>query len=249
MRYFFEIAYKGTAYHGWQKQSNATSVQEVMEETLGTLFQRKIEITGSGRTDKGVHCEQQFFHADIAETLKIPRLLHQLNAFLGPDMAIASIRPVKETAHARFDALEREYQYRITTRKNPFLNEYAYYFFQALDISAMNKAAEKLRLYEDFEAFSKVKTAVNTFNCKITRAEFVRHNELLIFYVSANRFLRGMVRTITGTLLDVGAGKTTIEQFEQIILEKNRNKAGRSVPAKGLFLTGVTYPSDIFLDK
>ena len=246
MRYFFEIAYKGTNYHGWQKQLNAVSVQGVLEKTFSVFFQDTITITGSGRTDSGVHCEQQFFHVDIEKEFDIEECLYRLNTFLPPDISILSIRKVKPEAHARFDATERRYEYRISRVKNPFLTDTAYRFLKPLDLDEMNLAASLLMEYKDFQCFSKIKTDAATFNCNITRAEWV-DNDLIIFYVSANRFLRGMVRAITGTLLDVGQGKTTVKDFEEIIRSKDRKKAGVSTPPQGLFLTHVDYPSNVFL--
>lgn len=247
MRYFFEIAYKGTNYHGWQKQLNAISVQGVLEKTLSTFFRDDISITGSGRTDTGVHCEQQYFHADLKEEFESEEVIYRLNTFLPADISIRSIRKVKPDAHARFDALERRYEYRISRVKNPFLNETAYKFLKDLNISDMNLAAAVLLEHSDFQSFSKIKTDAATFNCNITRAEWVLDNDLIIFYVSANRFLRGMVRAITGTLLDVGMGKSSISDFEEIIKSKDRKRAGVSTPSEGLFLTRVNYPDSIFI--
>lgn len=247
MRYFFEIAYKGTNYHGWQKQLNAVSVQGVLEKTLSIFFRDEISITGSGRTDSGVHCEQQYFHADLKEEFETEEILYRLNTFLPADISIRSIRKVKSGAHARFDALERRYEYRISAVKNPFLNEMSYKFLKELDLSQMNLAASLLLKYKDFQCFSKIKTDKATFNCSITKAEWKVDNDMIIFYVSANRFLRGMVRAITGTLLDVGMGKSSVNDFEEIIQSKDRKKAGVSTPPEGLFLTKVNYPVSIFI--
>lgn len=247
MRYFFEIAYKGTNYHGWQKQPNAVSVQEIIEDTLSTFFQESVSITGSGRTDRGVHCIQQYFHVDLEKTINPEELIFKLNRFLPADISIKGIRKVKPSAHARFDATERTYEYRISRFKNPFLNDFSYQFMKPLDIEKMNLAAGTLLKYEDFQCFSKVKSNTATFNCTITYSKWIFENDQLKFYVSANRFLRGMVRAITGTLLDVGVGKLTVKDFEEVIMSKDRKKAGRATPAQGLFLTGVSYPDDIYL--
>lgn len=247
LRYFFEISYKGTAYHGWQRQRNALSVQEVVEDALSVMFQEDITVTGSGRTDTGVHCEQQFFHVDLAQPVVEADLLHRLNAFLPGDISIGSIRRVRDDAHARFDAVRRKYAYRISRRKNPFLKDLCYHFYLPLDVDKMNLAASRLLLHEDFQSFSKVKTDTFTYLCDIGMAEWVEENGMLVFYVSANRFLRGMVRALVGTLMEVGRGRVSLEAFEDIIASKDRKQAGRSAPPQGLFLTEVTYPEDIFI--
>lgn len=248
MRYFFEISYKGTAYHGWQKQRNALSIQEVVEGALSTVLQKEITVTGSGRTDTGVHCEQQFFHVDVEQPVDEAGLMRRLNTFLPADISIGSIREVRMDAHARFDALQRKYVYRISRRKNPFLKDLCYHFYLPLDVDKMNLAASRLLLYNDFQSFSKVKTDTFTYLCDIKLAEWVEENEMLIFYVSANRFLRGMVRALVGTLLEVGRGNISLEGFEAIIASKDRKKAGRAAPPQGLFLAEVRYPKDIFIN-
>lgn len=247
LRYFFEISYNGTAYHGWQRQRNALSVQEVIENALSIMFQEDKTVTGSGRTDTGVHCEQQFFHVDLKQEIVEAELLRRLNAFLPGDISIGSIRKVRDDAHARFDAVRRKYAYRICRRKNPFLKDLCYHFYLPLDVDKMNLAAAKLLLHDDFQSFSKVKTDTFTYLCDISLAEWVEENEMLIFYVSANRFLRGMVRALVGTLLEVGRGHISLEEFEGIIASKDRRKAGRAAPPQGLFLTEVIYPEDIFI--
>ncbi|MBI1768479.1 MAG: tRNA pseudouridine(38-40) synthase TruA [Bacteroidetes bacterium] len=246
MRYFFEISYNGSRYHGWQNQTNAVGVQQVVEDALSKLMRDKIEIVGSGRTDSGVHCAQQFFHADFKTELKASDLIHRLNSFLPSDIAIRSITKAKDNAHARYDARERSYEYRITTKKDPLLVGYSYYFFKSLDVEAMNRAATLLIGEHDFTSFSKVKTDVNHFVCNIIKAKWHKKNDLLIFEISANRFLRGMVRAIVGTLLDVGTEKISHRDFQEIIKSKDRKKAGTNVPAEGLFLTRVKYRNGIF---
>lgn len=246
MRYFFEIAYKGTNYAGWQSQPNAIGVQAVVENALSKLLRKEISILGSGRTDTGVHCEQQFFHVDVAQALDEVSFLGKINSFLPNDIAIRSIHLVNEEAHARFSATERAYEYRITTKKNPFLEEQALYYFKEVDIDLMNKAAAMLVGVHDFEAFSKVKTDVNNFNCNLIRAEWVKEGDKLIFHISANRFLRGMVRAIVGTLLEVGSGKLSLQDFKLILESKDRRQAGMNVAPHGLFLTSVIYPPSIF---
>ncbi|GHM99731.1 tRNA pseudouridine synthase A [Cytophagales bacterium WSM2-2] len=246
MRYFFEISYNGTRYHGWQNQANAIGVQQVVEDALSKLFRNKVEITGSGRTDTGVHCAQQFFHADFKSEINTSDLMHRLNSFLPRDIAIHSIQKVKENAHARYDAHERAYEYRITTKKDPLLSGYSFYFFKPLDIERMNRAARLLLGKHDFTSFSKVNTDVNHFICDIKKAKWHKKKDLLVFEIAANRFLRGMVRAIVGTLLDVGSEKISLHDFQEIIKGKDRKKAGMNVPAEGLFLMKVKYPKRIF---
>jgi tRNA pseudouridine38-40 synthase len=247
MRFFFEITYSGTNYHGWQNQANAVGVQEVVEGALSKIFRTKIEIVGSGRTDTGVHCVQQFFHTDLDKELDEKTWLVKINSLLPKDIAIRSIRKVKDDAHARYDAVERSYQYKITQTKNPLLVGQAYYFFKEVDVSNLNKAAALLLGKQDFECFSKVKTDVNHFICTIKKAHWNQKDGLLVFTITANRFLRGMVRAIVGTLLDVGTGKITLAEFETILKSKDRKKAGMNVPPEGLYLTSVKYPKNIFL--
>ncbi len=248
MRYFFEISYKGSSYHGWQSQKNALGVQAVVEEKLHKLFRREISIVGSGRTDTGVHCVQQYFHLDIDQELNYADTLQRLNSFLPSDIAIHSIKKVKIEAHARYMATERTYEYRITQAKNPFMHEFAYYYFRPLDVITMNRAATLLVGEHDFQSFSKVKTDVNHFICDIRKAEWNEKRELLVFTITANRFLRGMVRAIVGSLVDVGTGKTSLKAFQKIVSSKDRKQAGMNVPPEGLFLMNVKYPKSIFLD-
>jgi tRNA pseudouridine38-40 synthase len=248
MRYLFEISYNGTHYAGWQSQNNATGVQTVVENALSKILRAEIKIIGSGRTDTGVHCEQQFFHTDIEKDFRSDNLLVRLNSFLPKDIAIQSVRKIKSTASARYDATERSYRYRITRNKNPFLDGLAWHYFKSADIQTMNKAAALLVGEHDFECFSKVKTDVNHFLCTINKAVWKEEKDELEFTISANRFLRGMVRAIVGTLLDVGSGKTSLKEFQAIIQSRNRRKAGANVPAHGLYLTKVKYPSSIFID-
>ena len=247
MRYFFEIAYHGANYNGWQSQQNAIGVQTVVENVLGTLFRRPVPIVGSGRTDTGVHCEQQYFHVDLTEAFNNARLIQQLNSFLPRDIAIKSIRAVRPDASARYDAIERTYRYQITRVKDPFLQDVAWHYFKPLDIGNMNKAAALLVGEHDFACFSKVKTDVNHFICEVNRAGWIAKGDALTFFISANRFLRGMVRAVVGTLLDVGTGKITQKEFVSILHSKDRKKAGANVPAQGLFLQRVKYPQRIFI--
>lgn len=248
MRFFFEIAYNGTHYNGWQSQQNATGVQEIVEGALSKLLREEINIVGSGRTDTGVHCEQQFFHTDIEKTFDPSNLGLRLNSLLPKDISINSIRKVKPDASARYNAVERTYQYRITRKKNPFLDSLAWHYFKPADMRTLNKAASLLLGEHDFECFSKVKTDVNHFVCDIKKASWSLIDNKLEFTITANRFLRGMVRAIVGTLLDVGSGKISVEEFQLIIKSKDRKRAGANVPAHGLYLTKVRYPKSIFIE-
>ncbi len=245
VRYFIDIAYNGTAYCGWQNQPNAIAVQEVLEKTLSTLLGTDIAITGAGRTDAGVHAKQLFAHFDTSAIEDIQNLVHRINSFLPKDISVQNIFQVKEDAHARFDAEAREYEYHITLKKDPFLEGLAYFVHSKPDVDKMNKAAQSLLNYQDFQCFSRSKTDVKTYHCTITKAHWVQNGNLLIFTISANRFLRNMVRAIVGTLLEIGYGKLTMEDFHQIIDSKNRSNAGASAPAHGLYLTKVVYPKTI----
>ena len=246
MRYFFEICYNGSRYHGWQNQANAIGVQQVVEDALSKLMRSPVAIVGSGRTDTGVHCAQQFFHLDIDREFDRVDLVHRLNSFLPQDIAIRSIIPVKSDAHARYDAMERSYEYKITRVKDPLSVGFTFHYFKSLDIPTMNKAASLLVGEQDFECFSKVKTDVNHFVCDIKKARWNQNENLLVFTITANRFLRGMVRAIVGTLLDVGTGKISIKDFEEIIKSRDRKKAGMNVPPEGLYLISVKYPKKIY---
>lgn len=248
-RYFAEVAYLGTRYHGWQSQHNAHSIQAAIETALETILQEKIKITGSGRTDTGVHAYQQFFHFDTPVQFSKEQLKYQLNALMERDIAIRRIVKVVPDAHARYSAVKRSYIYRICPYKDPFYHGMSYQLYKKLDVPQMNRAADTLRGEKDFTSYSKVKTSVNNFFCNVFGAKWLEEKEtgLLEFHISANRFLRGMVRAVVGTLLQVGEGKMTLEEFEQILASKDRKKAGRSVPAEGLFLSEVTYPEEIFI--
>lgn len=250
MRFFLEIQYDGTNYHGWQKQPNAISVQEILESKLSQLFRGEILTMASGRTDTGVHCNQQFVHFDTEDLEMIPQLIFKLNKMLPSEISIPSIWQVKPEAHTRFDATKRSYIYHIHQNKNPFLTRFSCQFFKELDFGKMNLACEILKEYEDFEAFSKVSLDVKTTICKIYHAEWKQLEEgKSEFHISANRFLRGMVRLIAGAMLDVGTGKTSLEDFRNLIESKERNRARHVVPACGLFLSKVEYPEGIFLKE
>lgn len=246
MRYFLEIAYHGKKYHGWQVQKNAHAVQQELNAALQQLLGVPVETIGSGRTDTGVHAEQQFVQLDFDGEMT-PGLLFKLNRILPFDIAILGVRQVKEEAHVRFDAYSRTYEYRISRTKNPFLTDLAYHFSKELDLIAMNKACALLMKHEDFESFSKVKTEVGHFRCDITQAFWKEEKDLLIFTIQANRFLRGMVRAITGTMIEIGLGRMSRDQFEAIIKSKDRKEAGSAAPPHGLFLTSIMYPEEIFI--
>lgn len=241
MRYFIEFAYKGTNYHGWQTQPNAISVQEVLSAAMSTLLQKKITLIGAGRTDTGVHAKQMFAHFDYEFKIENDYLVHKLNSFLPKDIAILAFYKVSDEAHARFDATKRTYEYHIHLKKNAFESHDSWYFRQALNIDLMNTACEILKTQTDFECFSKVNTDVHTFNCTIETAIWEQNNNMLIFTISANRFLRNMVRAIVGTIINIGLEKISLSEFILIIESKDRKKAGFSVPAHGLYLTKVVY--------
>lgn len=241
MRYFIKLAYNGTHYHGWQCQPNASSVQEMMNKAVSTLLNTEINLMGAGRTDSGVHAKEMYAHFDLETSFDIPNLVHKLNSYLPKDIAVYDIIPVQDEAHTRFDATKRTYEYYINTFKDPFLQEQSWYFHQSLDLDLMNEAAELLFNYTDFQCFSKVNTDVNTFDCTIFEANWKQENGKLIFTISANRFLRNMVRAIVGTLINIGLHKITLADFNAIIKSKNRDKAGFSVPAHGLYLTKIEY--------
>ncbi|MCR9228395.1 MAG: tRNA pseudouridine(38-40) synthase TruA [Flavobacteriaceae bacterium] len=246
MRYFVQFSYFGKAYHGWQNQPNAITVQEVLEKALSILLRDKVEVVGAGRTDAGVHAREMYCHFDFDDIPDMDDLVYRLNAFLPDDIAVQAIRSVNHKAHARFDALERTYEYWIVREKNPFLFNHAHFVKYPLDLDAMNLAAKILLDYTDFQCFSKSNTDVKTFNCDVKEAFWTTDKEKWVFTISADRFLRNMVRAVVGTLLDVGLGKMSSGDIHKIIASKDRGEAGVSVPAKGLYLTKVLYPKEIF---
>ncbi|HEU4790380.1 MAG TPA: tRNA pseudouridine(38-40) synthase TruA [Flavobacterium sp.] len=241
MRYFIKLAYNGTHYHGWQYQPNAASVQETMNKAFSIILNSEINLMGAGRTDTGVHAKEMYAHFDFENPIDVKILIHKLNSFLPKDIVIYDIFPVDDEAHTRFDATKRTYEYHINTFKDAFLQEQSWYFHQKLDLDLMNEAAKSLLNHTDFQSFSKVNTDVNTFDCSIFEAYWKQEDEKLIFTISANRFLRNMVRSIVGTLINIGLHKITLDDFESIIESKNRDKAGFSVPAHGLYLTKIEY--------
>jgi tRNA pseudouridine38-40 synthase len=243
-RYFIEIAYLGTAYHGWQSQPNAPSVQETIERSFSKLFGNKpMPIVGCGRTDAGVHAKSYFFHVDLPQDWEENQLCFKLNRMLPPDISAHRAIKVSSELHARFDATKRTYRYFIHQQKDPFQQEMSWYFPQKLDFLAMNLAAIHLIGKKDFGSFSKLHTDVKTNICTVFHAEWKQSDEKWYFEISANRFLRNMVRAIVGTLIEVGLGKLKIEDIETIIEAKDRGEAAVSVPAHGLFLWDIVYPS------
>ena len=244
MRYFITLSYDGARYHGWQIQPNGISVQEVLNKSLSTLLRQPVEVTGAGRTDAGVNASMMVAHFDTATPIP-SNLDYKLNKFLPSDIAIHSIEEVSPDAHARFSAISRTYHYYVITEKSPF-EPYAYRYSQPLDFNLMNKAAELLYQYNDFTSFSKLHTDVKTNNCKITLAHWQQVSPIKWeFTITADRFLRNMVRAIVGTLIEVGRGAITIDQFRTIIEKKDRCSAGTSVPGNALFLADVKYDNSI----
>lgn len=249
MRYFFETSYKGTHYHGWQVQNNAVSVQQVINESLEKILKEPIETLGSSRTDTGVHSSQQFFQLDSDTVKDLAKLKFRLNSLLPRDISIIDIRQTRPEANCRFDASLRSYEYRVTKVKNPFLFETAIELRKPLNLNRMNKAAELLMGTHDFKSFCKASQAVPGHNCTVKKAIWKEKGTELTFQITANRFLRGMVRAIVGTLLQVGDGSINVKDFQRILRLKDRKQAGPAAPAKGLCLTRVQYPSRIFISK
>ncbi|MEP0264141.1 tRNA pseudouridine(38-40) synthase TruA [Dokdonia sp.] len=260
MRYFIQLSYNGTPYHGWQRQPNAVTVQQTIEEALSTILRTPITIMGAGRTDTGVHASMMYAHIDIAQTedsnaaefvfakADITKLIYKLNSFLPASIAIIKIVPVTEEAHARFHATHRSYLYRISPTKNPFTQERAFYHKIPLDLQRMQEASNILLDYKDFECFSRSNTDVNTYLCDIKEASWKELDGEYHFIITADRFLRNMVRAVVGTLLEIGQEKRPVSWMHEVIKGKNRSLAGSSVPAHGLYLTDIGYPKNIFID-
>ena len=246
-RYLLAFSYDGGSFHGYQIQPNATTVQSVLQDKLSLLLGSPLEIVGSSRTDTGVHAHQQFAHFDLPEGKKVKEnWVFRLNRMLPDSLAVQGIYQVADDFHARFAALSRTYEYRISPFKSPFTRQFAYCFGVELDVDAMNEAASLFFQHTDYQCFSKVKTEVATFECTIMQASWAWRGEELIFTIQGNRFLRGMVRAVVGTLLEVGQGRLSKSQLQEILDSKDRCKAGRAVPAHGLHLLEVEYPSAIF---
>lgn len=249
MRYFLHLAYNGASFCGWQLQPNAPTVQENIETALRHLLKEKIDITGCGRTDTGVHAFDYYAHFDFREMSleELSQLKLKLNRYFNHEINILGIYKMKEDAHARFDAISRTYKYYVAIEKQPFKNDISYYFHRPLNLKEMNKACERLITYTDFTSFSKSHTQVNNYNCNVALAYWEKEGDQLVFTIQANRFLRNMVRAIVGTLLEVGLGKIDVDGFCKVIESKSRCDAGISVPAKALFLYNVEYKKTIFL--
>ena len=246
-RYLLAFSYDGGSFHGYQIQPNATTVQSLLQDKLSLLLGFKLEIVGSSRTDTGVHAHQQFAHFDLPEGKKVKEnAVFRLNRMLPDSLVVKGIYKVSDDFHARFAALSRTYEYRISPIKNPFNSAFSYRFGVELDVEAMNQAAALFFKHTDYQCFSKVKTEVTTFECTIMQAFWAYRGDELIFTIQGNRFLRGMVRAVVGTLLELGQGRLTLTQLQEILDSKDRCKAGRAVPAHGLHLVEVEYPASIF---
>lgn len=245
-RYFLEVAYKGTRYSGFQVQENAVTVQSEIEKAFALIHRQPVSLTGSSRTDAGVHALQNFFHFDFEQELH-PQFEYKMNAVLPQDLVVKSMRRMPAEAHSRFDAISREYEYHIYRFKNPFLRETAYHFPYTIDIDALHEAAAWIKEQTYFEAFCKTNTQVTNFRCAILKSEWQQQNGVLVYNIKGNRFLRGMVRLLTATQLKVARGKVTMGEFKKLF--EGGEKCGFSVPAHGLFLKEVGYPKDYFKNK
>jgi len=265
-RYFLEVSYKGTIYSGFQLQENANTVQAEVERAVEILQKKKIPLTGSSRTDAGVHALQNFFHFDTNSPLHSPELaegwrragdeaggedgeahfVYKMNAILPGDIVVKQLLPVPVNAHCRFDAISRAYNYYIYRQKDPFLKERAFFFPYKLDVQKLQQAAVILKDYQDFTSFSKRNTQAKTFTCEILQSEWLLENDCLVYHVKANRFLRGMVRALTATMLKIGRGRLSIDDFRKVIEARDCTKASFAVPAQGLFLQSVEYPPGYF---
>lgn len=249
MRYFIYLSFKGTRYHGWQRQPRSFSIQEVLENVLTLKLGEEIIVTGAGRTDTGVHARNYCAHFDSSlENLGgNPEIIHKLNRFLPDHISIEKIIRVKPDASARFSAISRTYVYRVAREKDPFDQEGSWYVYGDLDIKTMNLAAAMLMEYKDFASFCRSNTDVKTTLCNVSYARWLESGHSLEFTITSNRFLRNMVRAITGSMIDIGQGKTSLKDFKSIIEAKDRTMAGQSAPAVGLYLTNIEYPDDIFI--
>lgn len=247
LRYFIELSYRGTHYHGWQLQPDAVTVQEKVNEALSQITGESVTTVGAGRTDTGVHASQMVVHIDTSTRLNLNDAAHRFNAVLPEDIVVHDIKKVQDDAHARFHATSRTYEYRMYLGRNPFLLDTSWQLHQTpLNLDKMNEAANLLLNHRDFKCFSKSKTAVKTYLCSIEKAHWVLRGKHLTFHITADRFLRNMVRAIVGTLISVGKGKTSLTAFEKILESQDRRNAGTSAPAKGLFLTQITYPESLY---
>lgn len=240
-RYFLEVFYKGTEYSGFQSQENANTIQAEVEKAFAILQREDVSLTGSSRTDAGVHALQNFFHFDYGAKLH-PQFVYKINAILPVDIVVKRVFPVSGETHCRFDALSREYKYYIYRQKDPFLRDRAFYFPYTLNRKLLESAAAIIKEHQDFTSFSKRNTQVKTFRCQIVESEWLDEGHCLVYHVKADRFLRGMVRALTATMLKIGRGKLSLEEFETIINARDCTRASFAVPAQGLFLISVGYP-------
>ncbi len=247
-RYFIEMAYNGECFHGWQKQPNAVTVQETMEQAMTTLFQRPVMVVGAGRTDAGVHASYFVAHFEV-DTLpfELPHLVRKLNGFLPVGIVIFSVQMVGDETHSRFDALSRTYEYHLVMEKNPFIDGLSYRPWYVPDFEVMNVAASRMMAFSDFTSFSRLHSDAKTNICNITHAIWEKRHDRYVFVVTANRFLRNMVRAMVGTLLEVGRGTLSVDEFCEIIEAKDRRRAGTSAPPQALFLTDIEYPANLFV--
>ena len=245
MRYFLEVAYKGSNYSGFQSQKNSNTIQAEIEKACKILLKKELELTGSSRTDAGVHAYQNYFHFDFESELSKDSL-YNLNAILPDDITIKDLLKVNDKAHCRFDAISREYRYYIYQRKNPFLTDKAFYFPYRLNMADMQEAASIISEYSDFTSFSKRNTQVKSFLCQIQESNWSVEEDCIVYQVKANRFLRGMVRALTATMLKLGRGKMDPDAFRKVIEAKDCTLANFAVPAQGLFLINVSYPPNYF---
>lgn len=244
-RYFVRLAYDGTPYHGWQIQHNARSVQQVLNEAFSLIMRDRIRLTGCGRTDTGVHAKEYYAHFEAEKeysATELEKLIFKINSYIDVEIAILGIFRVPDKLHARFSATRRTYEYHISRRKDPFVKGYSYYLFGKIDIDLMNAGAEYLLSVKDFTSFSKVDSDTRTNLCDVVYAKWEERGDMLVFTITANRFLRNMVRAVVGTLLDLGTGKITLDELREITGSKNRSNAGESVPPWGLFLSKIEYP-------
>ena len=249
MRYFIFLAYNGSAYHGWQIQNNAASVQGELEHALSLILRSKIHVIGAGRTDTGVHASYYVAHFDCDTPVgNTSDLVFHLNSVLPQDISVSRIRQVTDSAHARFDALQREYTYLISPCKTPFCRHLSWFLPTPLALDSMNTAADYLTQFDDFTSFAKLHSGNKTNICHVSSASWTRNDNFIIFKISADRFLRNMVRAITGTLVDVGKGRISPEQFRDIVAARNLSLASSSAPPQGLFLSGISYPENIFVE-
>jgi tRNA pseudouridine38-40 synthase len=247
-RYFIYISYKGTSYHGWQLQPNSITVQKILENALSVVLSEEITTTGAGRTDSGVHALFFCAHFDslLPDLNERKKLVFRLNRFLPEDISVNAVRKVNPDANARYSAVSRTYKYYISRTKDPFFNSSSWFLHGDIDVEAMNQACSILYRHSDFTSFSKLHSGAKSNICRIYDARWEKKDNRLIFTIRADRFLRNMVRAIVGTLIEIGFGKMTLDEFEDIIAAKDRCRAGTSAPAKGLFLVDIEYPEEVF---